>query len=190
MISAEVCISASVWVCDTWFPNQSHTHAIVRAASIKRVCVYVHMCKRKKERERRVTELLKSPVLLAAWYCRKKKEAERWRLWPSWFSARWQSSVWLQVRAAQQHMLGKLFIKTAVHDHIISSMCLKAATDLCFTDLRQRIALNLLEDQTNHYYSYFSSHVWQIHPLAPSLLVTTLLRRVRSWFFTVSSMLH
>lgn len=53
----EMHISASLWVCDTWFSNQSHVHDLVRAASIKRVCIPVYMCKRK----RGVTELLRSP---------------------------------------------------------------------------------------------------------------------------------
>lgn len=53
----EVHFSASLWVCDIWFSNQSHVHVLVRAASIKRVCIPVYMCKRK----RGVTELLRSP---------------------------------------------------------------------------------------------------------------------------------
>lgn len=115
MIFVEVCISVSVWVCDTWFPNQSHIHAGVRAASINSVCIYVYMCKRKTERkrEKRVTEHLKSPVLLAVWL---KKEAQRWRLWPSWSSAPWLSSVWLQVRATQQNAICfKSSFKTAAY---------------------------------------------------------------------------
>lgn len=61
MIVMEVCISASMWVCDIWFPNQSHTHVIVRATSINWVYLCsVYMCVRERKKQREV---------LAAWFC-------------------------------------------------------------------------------------------------------------------------
>lgn len=84
MIFLELCISASECLI-----LDSPTNHTVRAASIN---PSGHLCARKKRSDSWSLQSSSLPDTT--------KKTRRWRPWPSWFSAPWQSSVWPQVTSA------------------------------------------------------------------------------------------